>query len=53
MKRFIEVDEAVEKLLVSVFDAALKQGGFSMQGTIQSIINAIKTENIPPPIAPQ
>jgi hypothetical protein len=42
MKRVLEVEGEVEKLLHSVLDAALKAGGMQMHGIVNQLIAAIK-----------
>jgi hypothetical protein len=42
MKKVLDVDADVEKVLSVVFDAALKQSGMQMYGAINQLISSIK-----------
>jgi len=42
MKRIIEITEETDKLLVSICDQALKNGGFAVHSIVSQLINSIK-----------
>lgn len=44
MKKYLEIDAEVEKLLHAVLDAALKAGGMMMHGIVNQLISSIKQE---------
>lgn len=42
MKRFLEIEGEVEKMLHAVLDGALKAGGMAMHGVVSQLIASIK-----------
>jgi hypothetical protein len=44
MKRVIELDMETEKTLTSICDAALKQGGMQLYGSVAQLIANIKQQ---------
>jgi len=44
--KVLHITEELEKNLVTIFDAALKAGGFQVHHLIQGVITAIKQEDV-------
>ena len=42
--KYLEIPEEVERQLIAIFDAALKQSGFQMQQIIQQVISKIQVK---------
>jgi hypothetical protein len=45
-RKIIVIDPEIEKLLINIYDAALKFSGMQMRGWINSIMQEVKEEEI-------
>ncbi len=42
--KVLRITEEVEKILISLFDAALKSGGFSLHAPLQRVISSLEDD---------